>query len=246
MCAKPRPAIARSVKTPEALAALRAWLATFPERTRERGAEYFAAGAVQSVGANADHFVEARVAGQDVYRLTLFFTRGKWTSRCSCPMIADCKHVHAAALAWIVAVESGTADRDELTPSPPPEAPPPTRPAAFPAMASLPPKPALSPASIKKKPSFREQWTPSITAKLGRPLTEAEGRQLENLATLFAEFSQSHRVLYPDALRRHGFSHLVPRDAQYHTALFPGWWDHATAPADRLVALAISRLRVAA
>jgi superfamily II DNA or RNA helicase len=232
MSAKPRPPIARSVKTPEALAALRAWLATFPSRSRERGTEYFAAGAVQSVGADADHFVEAEVAGQELYRLTLFLTRGKWSSRCSCPMGTDCKHVLAAGLAWIAAVESGAADREELTPSPPPETPPPARAPSFPlSPAPAPTRPPVS-APAKKKPSFREQWSAPLAEKLGRALTEAEGRELGSLAALFAEFFQSHRVLYPDALRRHGFGNLVPRDTQYYAPVFAGWWDHATAPAD--------------
>lgn len=235
MAAKPRPPIARSVKTPEAIAALWAWLEAFPTRTRDRGTEYFAAGAVQQVGANADHFVEAKVTGQEVYRLTLFYTRGKWSSRCSCPLGIDCKHVYAAGRAWIAAVESGAADRDELTPSPPPEPPPRARPAAvaFPATPPIPAAvPPAAPIPPKKKSSFQEHWSPVIAEKIGRALTAAESRQLSSLAALFAEFSQSHHSLYPDALRRHGLGDLVPRDAPHYSPLFAGWWDSATAPAD--------------
>ena len=79
--AKSRPPIVRSVRTPEALAALRAWLGTFDEHTRQRGEAYHQAGHVEEVYADADHFVEATVVGQELYDVTLFLTRGKWSSQ---------------------------------------------------------------------------------------------------------------------------------------------------------------------
>ncbi|MEO7413797.1 MAG: DEAD/DEAH box helicase [Opitutaceae bacterium] len=227
---KPRQPIVRSVKAPEALASLRAWLDTFDATTRERGAAYFKTGQVEDVWADADHFIEAVVLGQEAYEVTLFLTRGKWNSSCSCPMDVDCKHVYAASLAWIAEVESGAVDRQDLTPTALPEIPPPAWKTPFPP--APPPRAPSPPAPRSKKISFREQWSPVVAEKLGRPLTDAEGRQLGSLAALFAEFWQGHRTLYPDALLRHGFGDLVPRSAAVYLPVFQGWWDYATAPAD--------------
>ena len=56
MCAaRDRSPAVRSVKTPEALAALRTWLATFDEGSRERGETYYADHRVEDVWADADH-----------------------------------------------------------------------------------------------------------------------------------------------------------------------------------------------
>ena len=214
MSAKSRGPAVRSVKTPEALAALRAWLATFEPGARTRGEDYYTQGHVEDVWAEADHFVEAIVTGQEAYSVTLFLTRGKWDSDCTCPMEHNCKHVYAAGRAWIADVEAGVVDADDLTPRS--QRPP----------LALPPNPA------GKKSSFREQWTPLLSGKLGRPLSEAEGRQLGSLAALFAEFVQAHGTIYPGALLRHGFEYKPPSGALLHTPAFAGWWDHATEPAD--------------
>jgi hypothetical protein len=211
--AKSRPPIVRSVRTPEALAALRAWLATFDERTRQRGEAYHRAGHVEEVYADADHFVEADVVGQELYEVTLFLTRGKWSSHCTCPMMADCKHVYAASLAWIAEVESGGARPTNLVPAPRAE---PTSP--------VPPK--------TKALTFRERWTPVLEKKLGRSLSDAEGRQLGELSALFTEFTQAYRTLRPEAIRRHGFQYMLPPGADSYTPAFAGWWDQVSAPAD--------------
>jgi len=101
MSAKPRAPVLRTVKTPEALAALRSWLGGVEEETRERGEEYFANKQVQEVWADADHYFEAVVVGSEAYSVTLFLTRGKWNSKCSCEVRTDCKHAVAASLAWL-------------------------------------------------------------------------------------------------------------------------------------------------
>jgi hypothetical protein len=211
--AKSRPPIVRSVRTPEALAALRAWLATFDERTRQRGEVYYQTGKVEEVYADADHFVEAAVAGQELYEVTLFLTRGKWSSHCTCPMMSDCKHVYAAGLAWMAEVEAGGARPTNLVPVPPAEPPLP-----------VPPK--------TRALTFRERWTPVLEKKLGRSLSDAEGRQLGELSALFTEFTQAYGTLRPDAIRRHGFQYTLPPGAFSYTPAFAEWWDHASAPAD--------------
>jgi hypothetical protein len=212
MSAKSRSPAVRSVKTPDALAALRTWLASFGDLTRERGAEYHASHQVKTIRAEADHYVEATVLGTRTYTSTLFFTRGQWTSGCTCPVGRNCKHVYAAGLAWLAHAERGETDG--------------VNPASISAHAP-PPEPA------KKSPlSFRQQWTPVLASKLGRLLTDAEGHQLDELAALFTECAQAHGTLMPGALLRHGFDYSPPRGAPLYQPAFAGWWDPATAPAD--------------
>ncbi|MFA6962159.1 MAG: DEAD/DEAH box helicase [Opitutaceae bacterium] len=100
----------RSVRTPEALESLRLWQDSFDPGTRKRGLDYYKDRAVESVSSGADHLVNAKVTGSKPYALTLFFTRGVWSSRCSCPVGTNCKHAYAAGLAWIAAVEGGERD----------------------------------------------------------------------------------------------------------------------------------------
>ncbi|HEY9249766.1 MAG TPA: hypothetical protein VIO38_11565, partial [Rariglobus sp.] len=115
-----RQPVVRSVRTPEALEALRARLVSFDPVTRQRGTAYFKSGAVVSVRSEADHLLKAQVAGGSLYTLTWFLTRGEWTSRCSCPVGTGCKHAYAAGLAWIAAVEAGERDGrnpDDIVPT---------------------------------------------------------------------------------------------------------------------------------
>ncbi len=209
------------MKAPDAIGALRLWLGDFDPITRQRGTSYYRNHQVRSVTAQADHYVEAEVEGTETYNVTLFFTRGDWRSGCSCPMASDCKHVYAASLAWIDEVESGASDRLEATPAPLPEYP-----------ISRPVRTVVDPSPAAKKKSFREQWAPVLTEKLGRPLSEAETRQLGQLAALFTDFMQSHGLLYPATLERHGFGTLIPAQSPQYVALFSGWWDPAHPPAD--------------
>ena len=228
MCAKSRPPAVRSVRTPEALAALGEWLDTLAPTSRSRGRIYQEEGRVLSVRADADHFVEAEVEGQaDAYLVTLFLTRGRWSSSCSCPLGGNCKHVVAASLMWIA-----NEGADYEVPEPPRlnAIKSPTK-GAVP-----PPSPAIvSPvpgSPVQSHGSFRKQWAPVLAAKLGRPLTDAEGRQLGQLSALFTDFVQSHHTLYDTMLRRHGFIAAIPADAVPWMPLFSGWWNRDNAPAD--------------
>jgi len=210
MCAKPRLPIMRSVKTPEALRALRAWVDSLDPTTRERGETYYANLQVEEVWADADHYVEARVMGSELYSVKLFLTRGKWDSRCTCPVKVSCKHGCAAALAWLADIDVPVSLDD---PAPAPVTAKSARPA-------------------QKKISFRNQWTPVLVEKLGRSLTEDEGRQLTSLAALFAEFTQSHGTLYPGAILRHGFAHTPTAGVPEYVPAFADWWDQGNIPAD--------------
>jgi superfamily II DNA or RNA helicase len=112
-----RPTAVRAVRTPEAIRALIERLDAFGEQAQERGRDYLKGGAVASVWSEADHLVKAEVVGNAHYDLTWFFTRDKWTFRCSCPDKKDCKHAYASGYAWINAVETGAPDgrRDPRT-----------------------------------------------------------------------------------------------------------------------------------
>ena len=210
MCAKPRLPIMRSVKTPEALRALRVWVDDLDPTTRERGETYYANLQVEDVWADADHYVEARVTGQETYSVKLFFTRGKWDSRCTCDVKVNCRHACAAALAWLTDIDVPVS-LDDPTPAP---------------------TTAKSARTAQKKTSFRNLWTPVLVEKLGRSLTEPEGRQLASLAALYSEFVQSHHTLYPSAIVRHGFEFTPEAGAADYMPAFPDWWDHAHLPAD--------------
>ncbi|WP_414662473.1 SNF2-related protein [Horticoccus sp. 23ND18S-11] len=219
-----RPPIVRSVQTPEALGALRTWLGNLPTSVRERGEAYYANKQVEKVWAGADHYVEAKIGGEEPFGVTLFLTLGKWSSRCSCPRRENCSHAYAAGKAWFDEVDTKAATGN-------------TRPengdASADAMAvAIAPAPRPTFAAPPAKAAFREQWTPVLAKKLGRALTVAEGNQLENLAGLFAEFVQAHGTLYPGTLLRHGFEHTPPRGAPLYAPALAGWWDHATAPTD--------------
>jgi len=212
MSAKPRLPIMRSVRKPDALASLRTWLATFNDAARNQGEQFFTKGQVKDVWANADHYVEAIVADEESYAVTMFLTRGQWSSRCTCSVRVNCKHVYAAGRAWLAHVEMGALDGvDPLaisTDAPPPE-------------------------PVKKSElSFQQQWAPVIASKLGRSLSKAEHEHLAGLGALFDEFAQAHGTLYPGALLRHGFEHSPRPGAPLYAPAFPGWWDHASAPKD--------------
>jgi len=213
MCARPRPPILRSVKRPDALAALRTWLAKMPEAARRDGADLHARGLVQSLRAPADHYVEARVADDPPCSTTLFYTRERWSSDCACDSTAPCKHAHATGLAWLDHVASGAPDGVD------------------PARVSENPPPRELPAEPPPL-TFRQQWTPVLASKLGRLLTDAEQRQLDELAALFDEFTKANQTLYPGALLRHGFDYTPPPGAPLYKPAYSGWWDASTAPRD--------------
>jgi hypothetical protein len=211
----------RSVRSPEAIVALRKWLQGVDETTRTRGEAYYARLAVQQVWTHADHFFEAVVQGQEPYNVSLFYTRGRWSSQCSCPVRINCKHAYAAALAWIVDVEVGGT-------TPAPAAPSSGAPA--PAAAAALPGPARPAAPVKKP--FREEWEPHLAAKLGRALFPDERRRLDDLQALHAEFVRAHGLLYPGTLERHGFAYDPPPGASLYQPCYDDWWDRAQPPAD--------------
>src|SRR5690349_8307014 len=101
--ARARAPVIRSVKTPDALAELRSWLEGFDERERTRGEKRFADKQVEEIGGGADHYVTAKVRGDDdeLCAVTLFLTRGRWTSQCSCEVRTNCEHAYAAGRAWL-------------------------------------------------------------------------------------------------------------------------------------------------
>lgn len=105
-----RAPVVRTVRTPEAIDALRARLDLFDPSARQSGRDYFQGGAVLRVWSEADHHVKAEVEGGARYGLTLFYTRGDWTARCSCAVGVGCKHAYAASLAWIASSEAGARD----------------------------------------------------------------------------------------------------------------------------------------
>jgi superfamily II DNA or RNA helicase len=210
------------VQTPDALEALRTWVAGLPEGVRERGEAAFNDKRVQRVWPGADHYVEAKVLEDEPEGVTLFLTLGKWSSRCSCSRREDCLHACAAAHAWLAFVEGGMPPPAPTTPPIPESLPSNSAPTAAPVAAPAPPS----------KAAFRAHWTPLLGKKLGRALTPAEGNQLEALAGLFADFTQAHGVLYPGTLLRHGFEYSPPKGAPLYAPAFAGWWDADTAPGD--------------
>ncbi|MET0262632.1 MAG: DEAD/DEAH box helicase [Rariglobus sp.] len=107
---RPRPPIVRSVRTPEAIQAMRVWLESFNPAKSQQGQTYFEKGYVSAVRADADHLVKAEVNAEERCSVTLFLTRGDWTSRCTCSAPLACKHAYAAGVAWIASVESGGRD----------------------------------------------------------------------------------------------------------------------------------------
>ncbi len=105
-----RPPIVRAVRTPEAIDMLRTRLDTFDAVARQRGRELFQAGAVRKTWSEADHHFKAELEDDSRHQVTFFYTRGEWSSRCTCPVGVDCRHAYAAGLAWLASVESGTRD----------------------------------------------------------------------------------------------------------------------------------------
>ena len=207
---------ARSVQTPEALASLRTWLSSLRPAIRERGEICRTAKQVQKVWAGADHYVDAVVDDSQPFRVTLFLTRGQWSSRCNCASRESCPHAYAAGHVWLEranTVEPTAPTTSAVTPLAPTTAP------------------ADGPAAASEE-AFRDHWAPVLTRKLGRRLTTADDSLLLNLAALFAEFTQSHGSLYPGMLVRHGFEYTPPRGAALYAPAYAGWWDQATAPAD--------------
>ena len=223
MCARARPPVVRSVQTPDALAALRTWLDTFEPKVRKLGESTFAAKQVLKIGTQADHYVEAVVAeAEEKFPVTLFLTRAVWSAKCACDLRKDCRHIYAAGLAWLAEVNTGAPAGADPAGKPAPAAFLP--PAAAPAPAA--------PAAPVNKHTFRVQWSPVLAEKLGRPLTEGEGRTVANVAALFADFARGSGKLHASQLRTHGFEFVPPPGHELHTPIFADWWQPEDPPRD--------------
>ncbi len=162
----------RSVRTPEALDAMRLWLDSFDSGTRLRGQAYFKDGTVNAVWSEADHLVKAEVMGERRYALTLFLTRGEWSSRCSCAIGSKCKHAFAAGQAWIAAVESGARDGRD-----PADALPITG-AMFPDSSGVSATGSLTPTSTSANPAFEHElagWLRALPSAEEKALVEGRG-----------------------------------------------------------------------
>jgi uncharacterized Zn finger protein len=91
------------------------------EKSFQRGAAYFAAGAVVAL-VDAGEVVKSRVVGTDEYKVTLKVDGKALDYACTCPVGEDgefCKHAVAAGLAWLAqrrgdAVAPGYADKEEI------------------------------------------------------------------------------------------------------------------------------------
>lgn len=91
--------------------ALRTRLDEFPPTARQRGREAFQQGAVRRVWCDADHYFKSEVSEDElVHTVTAFYTRGDWSTRCTCTVGVDCKHAYATGLAWMDTVDSGRPD----------------------------------------------------------------------------------------------------------------------------------------
>jgi superfamily II DNA or RNA helicase len=91
--------------------ALRSRLDDFPPASRQRGRDAFQQGAVRRVWCDADHYFKSEVSEDEaVHTVTAFYTRGDWSTRCTCTVGVDCKHAYAAGLAWMDTVDSGRPD----------------------------------------------------------------------------------------------------------------------------------------
>ncbi|MCE9611555.1 MAG: DEAD/DEAH box helicase [Chthoniobacter sp.] len=96
--------------------ALRQYLDSLDERTRQRGLRYFEKDRVK----NLENYkrgvgVRAEVTGTKLYRVKLRLAEGEWEGECSCPVMFDCKHCVAVAL---LALAAGGETAGEMPPEP--------------------------------------------------------------------------------------------------------------------------------
>ncbi|MDO8543351.1 MAG: DEAD/DEAH box helicase [Opitutaceae bacterium] len=199
-----------TVDSPDAAASLGRQLYEFDAVARHRGTQHHRLGRVLSVDKIEPDSVAASIADHGETRTMLIREGSTWVGTCSWCKNAWCEHVFAAALAWLEHLAH--------------------------AAAGLPPVPALDQttatalaASLNSpRLSFRQQWEPILTEKLGRPLTPDEGVFLGRLANVFHNFRQSRR-LHGTEIERLGFRTNEARKPGYGAA-FAGWW--TTPPRD--------------
>lgn len=223
-----------AVRSRPALNALDAYIARLDRGTRARGRTYFQRGLVLAECAKSDGAVEATVEGSDIYTVALLYTKGVWSSACTCPLGTDCKHVVAAAMAWIK-TDGLDFDQDEDF-DPDVEfagqgdtANDGFRPIEFtpPVFSSTPPLQAKS-----TQPNFRAKWAPILAEKLGRPLNDQEGRMLGQLSALFHETCHGFMCVSALALRQHGFADAIPPSAPSWGPALPDWMPQDRPPSD--------------
>ena len=205
-----------SPSSPTALAALCVWLDEFDTPTTDRGRSYFKSGRVLRLTEQGSR-VSANVRGSLTYETTLFWEKGRWSSECDCPVELGCKHAYAVGLAWLRKF-----DRD----SPVPGAPLPPIPGVR--LASE-PAPVIAPRT--RKLTFREQWTPVLAKKLGRPLTSEEGHRLGQLSAVYHDFKSRSDRLYEHTLTQNGFP-ASPEHLDSNGTAYADWFDREKPPAD--------------
>ena len=84
------------------------------DKSFERGAAYFASGAVTGL-VDTGRIIKARVLGGDEYKVTLKAEGKKLAYGCTCPLGEEgefCKHAVAAGLAWLDQSRGGSAEAD--------------------------------------------------------------------------------------------------------------------------------------
>ncbi|MBI3884435.1 MAG: hypothetical protein HY302_01710, partial [Opitutae bacterium] len=205
-----------------ALAVLCSWLDGFDDRAQSRGRAYFKAGRVRGLGMDGNR-ISAVVEGSDYYTTALLWDQTTWTSTCSCPVAENCKHAHATGLAWVRKFDRSSAL-------------PPLHSAPFAALAAIPgvTTGAALPAALPRPHllSFREQWTPLLAEKLGRPLAADEADALDRLLALFRSMSATYGRLSIYQMQQHGFAYSARAVGGSYGQLFEGWWDAHRPPAD--------------
>ncbi len=211
----------RGPASPTALAALCSWLDQFDDRTSALGRSYFKEGRVLNPSMDGS-MVYAPVVGTRTYDTCLLWGDDNWTSECTCPLGVHCKHAVAVGLAWVRKFDRSSAGL-------PPKGSPRT------AIKGVITGSDLLAAASKRKVSFREQWSPVIAEKLGRPLTNDEAHRLGQLSALHQASSLNFYGGIPaHLLIQHGFpvsAAAHESDINYYYA-FRDWWPVGQPPAD--------------
>ena len=147
------------------------YLATFPSLTANRGAAYFAEGAVEEIRPlSSGTGFRAIVAGSQSYETLLVPhpRTGSWESSCTCPVGLHCKHAYAAMKELL----ADAIIKDETAPD----------------------KQSRQFAA----PPLRSTLTEPLAAALGRPLTTEEDAYLTTVAVTFARVQEKRGMEIAD------------------------------------------------
>ncbi len=185
-----------TVDSPDAAETLQAQLDAFVPQHVTRGRWLFTHGHVTRLERSSDTTLTVSVLGSRRYTVNLHRRDRGWAGTCTCPMLVNCKHVAAAAFAWLAWLQ------DEISPG----------------------SPLLPLPSAPPKLSFRQHWEPILADKLGRPLTAEEGAFLGKLAQIFHNLRQSGSISGWD-LARLGFQTRESHHKSYPDRPYQGWWD---------------------